>query len=59
LKQFLDNCETQYLKELLEHTGGNMTECGRISGLSRARLYVHLKELGLSSFSKVPADVGQ
>ncbi|MFP4581571.1 MAG: sigma-54-dependent transcriptional regulator [Candidatus Sumerlaeia bacterium] len=52
LKKFLDGCERDYLQALLDQTEGNISECSRISGLSRARLYVHLRELGLHSSTR-------
>jgi two-component system NtrC family response regulator len=49
LKDWLDAGEKEYLQELLSRTQGNVMQAARISGLSRARLYVRLKKHGLSA----------
>ena len=51
LKDWLDAGERQYLQELLSRTQGNVMQAARISGLSRARLYVRLKKHGLSAIT--------
>ena len=43
----LANLETNYLKELMSITAGNVKEACRLSGLSRSRLYALLKKYGL------------
>jgi two-component system NtrC family response regulator len=45
----LAEAESQYLKDLLAHTGGDIKGACRLSGLSRSRLYSLLKKYGLSS----------
>jgi two-component system NtrC family response regulator len=49
LKDSLDIREMQYLQDLLNYTQGNVAQAARISGLSRARLYVRLKQHHLST----------
>lgn len=39
--------ESEYLRELLEKTGGSVTEAARLSGVSRRNLYEKLEKLGL------------
>lgn len=39
--------ETDYLRELLERTGGSVSEAARISGVSRRNLYEKLEKLGI------------
>jgi len=39
--------ETDYLRELLERTGGSVSEAARISGVSRRNLYEKLERLGI------------
>jgi two-component system NtrC family response regulator len=51
LKDWLDAGEKQYLQKLLSRTQGNVMQAARISGLSRARLYVRLKKHGLSAIT--------
>ncbi len=45
----LDEVERQYLKDLIEHTGGDIQQACHTSGLSRSRLYSLLKKYGLST----------
>jgi two-component system NtrC family response regulator len=45
----LADAERQYLKELIEHTGGDIQRACQTSGLSRSRLYSLLKKYGISS----------
>jgi two-component system NtrC family response regulator len=40
--------ERQYLLRLLTESGGSITQAGRLSGLSRQRLYALLKRNGIS-----------
>lgn len=47
-KECLNHIETRYLEELLRHAQGNIKEACRLSGLSRTRLYVLMKEHGIS-----------
>jgi two-component system, NtrC family, response regulator len=42
-----EEAETQYLRELVAASGGNMDRACKLSGLSRARLYALLKERGV------------
>ena len=39
--------ESEYMRELLEITGGSVTEAARLSGVSRRNLYENLEKLGL------------
>jgi len=39
--------ESEYMRELLEITGGSVTEAARLSGVSRRNLYEKLEKLGL------------
>lgn len=55
LKSFLKENEKRYLQELLILSKGSVMEASRISGISRARLYVHLKRHGLASPAQSPA----
>ncbi len=48
LKDFQEQNEKQYLRELLRIADGNIGEACRISGLSRSRLYARLQKLRLS-----------
>jgi two-component system NtrC family response regulator len=48
LRDYLDRYEKEYLTQLLYRTNGNIAEATRLSGLSRARLYAHFKQLELS-----------
>ena len=48
LKDLLVKTERNYLEDLMTHTGGNIQEIGRISGLSRSRLYDRLKKYNIS-----------
>jgi two-component system NtrC family response regulator len=45
----LADVERQYLKDLMEHTKGDIQEACRTSGLSRSRLYSLLKKYGISA----------
>ena len=45
----LADVERQYLKDLIEHTGGDIQQACHTSGLSRSRLYSLLKKYGLST----------
>ncbi len=47
-KQCLDHAEQQYLEKLLLEAQGSIKEACRLSGLSRTRLYVLMKEHGVS-----------
>ncbi len=42
-----DESDRQYLSEVLDYTGGNIKKTCKISGLSRSRLYVLLKNYNL------------
>lgn len=46
-EQGLAEVERRYLVEIIEYTGGNITEAGRVAGLSRQRLHALLKKHGL------------
>jgi two-component system NtrC family response regulator len=45
----LADVERQYLKDLIEHTKGDIQQACHVSGLSRSRLYSLLKKHGISS----------
>jgi two-component system NtrC family response regulator len=45
----LADAERQYLKDLIEHTGGEIQQACHTSGLSRSRLYSLLKKYGIST----------
>ncbi|MFP4474326.1 MAG: sigma-54-dependent transcriptional regulator [Desulfatibacillaceae bacterium] len=47
LKDFLEETEKRYLQDLMAHTGENIKEVCRISGLSRSRLYDRLKKYSI------------
>jgi DNA-binding NtrC family response regulator len=40
--------EREYLRRLLEATGGNVSEAARLSGIPRQNFYVKVKRWGLS-----------
>jgi two-component system NtrC family response regulator len=46
-KDFRDNLEQQYLRDLMSTSGGNVKQACRISGLSRSYLYELLKHHGI------------
>ncbi|HNY26827.1 MAG TPA: sigma-54 dependent transcriptional regulator [Candidatus Sumerlaeota bacterium] len=48
LREYLSQYEKEYLTQLLNRVNGNIAEVTRLSGLSRARLYAHFKQLNLS-----------
>jgi two-component system NtrC family response regulator len=43
-----EKVEKEYLRELMEKTGGDMTKACEISDLHRARLYQLIKKHGIS-----------
>jgi two-component system, NtrC family, response regulator len=47
-KDFRDNLEQQYLRELMSASGGSIKQACRISGLSRSYLYELLKHHGIT-----------
>ena len=47
-KEFRETMDRQYLTHLVGHTGRNIKEACRISGLSRSRLYELLKEYNIA-----------
>jgi len=47
-KEFRETMDRQYLTHLISHTGRNIKEACRISGLSRSRLYELLKEYNIA-----------
>jgi two-component system NtrC family response regulator len=48
LREFMESVEKKYLQDLLSHTGGNIKEVCRISGISRANIYARLKKHGIA-----------
>ena len=52
LKEYTNRYEKEYLEALMSLTNGSATKAAKISGLSRARLYVHLKDHGISPSEK-------
>ncbi len=52
LKGWIEAREREYLTKLLALTGGNVMKASQISGLSRARLYVHLKKHDIPTSQK-------
>lgn len=46
--QQMEEIEKNYLRDMLEITGGDIKESCKVSGLSRARLYALLKQHGIS-----------
>ena len=58
LRDCIDAHEKRYLEQLLEFTRNNVMEASRVSGLSRARLYVHLKKHDLSP-NRTPKDADE
>ena len=47
LQEIRDRTDRQYLNEILAYTNGDIKEMGKISGMSRSRLYALLKKHGL------------
>jgi two-component system NtrC family response regulator len=47
LKDLIETTEKKYFENLLSLAGGNLLEVCRLSGLSRANVYVRLKKYGL------------
>jgi len=39
--------ERAYFANLLQVTGGNVSEAARLSGIARQNLYAHIKRLGI------------
>lgn len=48
LSEVIDDVKRQYFRALIDHTGGNVEEAGRVSGISRSRLYDHLKKYNMA-----------
>ncbi len=47
LRELIERTEREYFQSLISHTGGNIKEACRISGLSRTRLYERLKKYNI------------
>jgi DNA-binding NtrC family response regulator len=48
----VDEAGKQYLRGVIEQTGGNLSEAARVAGISRAYLYVLLQRLGIETEAK-------
>jgi two-component system NtrC family response regulator len=47
LRELITSVEKKYLSDLISHTGGNIREVCRISGISRANIYARLRKYGI------------
>ncbi len=48
LREVVDRATRKYLEDLILHTGGDINEICRLSGISRANIYARLKKLGIT-----------
>ncbi len=48
LREWVESTEQQYFQSLVEHTGGDIKEICRISGLSRSNVYARFKKYNIS-----------
>lgn len=47
-EELLEELESQYLREVLERSGGNMTLAARYAGVARGHFYRLMKKRGLA-----------